>query len=65
MNQEQLTSLVRTAIKSVGAALIAHGATKTAQWLNTEDVIGAVILIAGLVWSHFHHADANLPIQKP
>jgi hypothetical protein len=40
MNQDQLTSLVRTALKVIGTALITHGATTAANVLNGEDVRG-------------------------
>jgi hypothetical protein len=56
MNSDQLNSLVRTALKIAGALCLQHGLTGAADLLNSPDIIGAVLLIAGLVWSHYSHA---------
>jgi len=56
MNQDQAISLAASILKIVGAALTAHGATKAAALINSEDVIGVITTVAGLVWSHFYNA---------
>jgi len=55
MNQDQFLSAVRTVLKIAGSALATHGATKAASIVNSEDVIGLVLLIAAAAWSHFAH----------
>ena len=55
MTQDQVMSAVRSLVKIVGAALVAHGMTKSAAIVNGEDVIGVVLVIAGLLWSHYNH----------
>jgi hypothetical protein len=64
MNKDQINSAVRTLLKVIGSALVTHGATKAASIVNSEDVIGLVITVIGLLWSHFEHAPvptANKP----
>jgi hypothetical protein len=56
MNTDQIASLIRSALKIIGAALVAHGATKAAAIINSEDAIGLAIAIAGLAMSHFNHS---------
>lgn len=63
MNQDQFLSLLRTVLKVSGSALAAHGATKAASIVNAEDVIGAVLLIGGALWSHFHHTESPAPTK--
>jgi hypothetical protein len=58
MNQDQINSLVRTALKIIGALLIKHGLSDYAAILNTPDVCGAVALMIGLYLSHQHHGQA-------
>ena len=55
MHKDQLNSGVRSVLKIIGAALIAHGATVSASIVNSEDAIGVALLIAGLIWSHYNH----------
>lgn len=57
MSISQLNSLIRSTLKIVGAALTAHGMTQAGSLINAEDVIGVVLTVAGLVWSHYHHDD--------
>jgi hypothetical protein len=63
MNQDQLTSLVRSVLKIVGTALAAHGLSKEANLVNGEDVAGVVIAFASLVWSHYNHSAPPTPPQ--
>lgn len=58
MNQDQVSSAVRSILKLLGAALVAHGATKAAAWVNAEDVAGLAVAIVGLVWSFISHRAA-------
>ena len=59
MNNDQLNSLVRSAMKFIGGFLIAHGvkdASSIATAINLPDVIGFLVMGAGLLWSHIQHA---------
>ena len=56
MNTDQISSIVRTVLKIVSGLLLAHGLGDTATLINTPDVVGLIILIVSLLWSHFHHA---------
>jgi len=49
---DQIASLLRTVLKVGGAALVTKGLTTDAQ---LEAGIGAVITLAGIVWSFTHH----------
>src|SRR5581483_10440970 len=64
MNQDQFLSAVRTVLKIAGSALATHGATKAASIVNSEDVIGLVLLIAAAAWSHFAH-QSDPPTAPP
>lgn len=66
MNQDQLNSAIRTILKIVGSALATHGLANAASLFNTEDFIGLVLLIAGIIWSHYHHGtdDPQPPQSK-
>lgn len=57
MNTDQTTSLIRGLCKAIGAALLAHGASKAASIVNGEDTIGLIVMIIGFVSSHFVHKD--------
>jgi hypothetical protein len=63
MNTDQINSLIRSALKVVGAALMAHGLTNTATIINSPDVLGLLLTLAGLLASHWQHA-ANTPGPK-
>ena len=56
MNQDQINSLVRSALKIVAAMLVTHGLTQAAAIINTEDVAGLVVGVIGLLASHYTHA---------
>jgi hypothetical protein len=65
MNQDQLDSLVRTALKMIGGILIAHGAQQAATAINTPD---AVEFVAGLVAagiSVYASHKSNAPASNP
>lgn len=59
MNQDQVNSLIRSFLKIAGAALTAHGLTTAASIINNQDFIGAVLIVAGLIWSHFNHTSGS------
>jgi hypothetical protein len=63
MNTDQINSLIRSALKIVGALLLAHGLTNTANIINSPDVLGLCLTLAGLLASHWQH-DANTPGPK-
>ncbi len=56
INSDQLNSLIRTALKVLGSVLLTHGLTSAANIINSPDVIGAVLLIAGIIASHLNHS---------
>ena len=64
MNKDQINSFVRSAAKIVGSILVARGMTNAAAIVNTEDCIGLVIAVVGLVMSHFNHSQIS-PAIKP
>ena len=55
---------VRSLLKVAGAALMAHGATKSATIVNSEDAVGLALVVAGFAWSYFHHSDATTEVNK-
>ena len=69
MNQDQLSSLVRSVLKIVGALLISSGvkgAAGISDTLNSPDCIGLVMFIIGMAWSHYSHAgDSSTPPAAP
>ena len=58
MNTDQINSLIRTVLKVLGTALATHGLTNAAGILNSEDFIGLVLLIVGVISSHSWHSAA-------
>ncbi len=65
MNQDQRDSLIRSLLKLAGTALAAHGLTASAAWVNSEDALGAIVLLVGLWQSHHTHGSGstgNLPV---
>lgn len=46
----QITELIRTILKIAGMIAVAHGATKAAALLNSEDIIGGAVTVGGIVW---------------
>ncbi len=56
MNSAQLLSLLRTLLQIAGTAVVAHGTLgiNGAMW---EQISGAVIMIAPIIWSMFAHTD--------
>jgi len=59
MNLDQFNSLVRSLLKVAGAALAAHGLSAAASIVNSQDVIGLALVLAGVVWSHFTHSESG------
>lgn len=55
MNQTQTSSLIRTILKVAGTALATHGLTTAGSILNSEDVIGLIIMAYGVILSHLEH----------
>lgn len=64
MNTDQINSFIRTLFKIVGSALVTHGMTKTGDLLNSEDIIGLVITIIGVLASHNWHKE-TAPTSPP
>ena len=64
MSMEQINSAIRSLLKILGTALAAHGATGAANVVNSEDVIGLSMVVAGVVWSALHHKQET-PEPKP
>jgi hypothetical protein len=56
MNPDQTASFIRTLLKFIGGALVAHGLTKTASYINAEDTVGLLLAIIGWFTSHVAHA---------
>ena len=66
MNNAQLLSHVRSALKVTAGLLAAHGLQNQATFLNAPDVLASVLLIVSLLWSHFTHAgDASASPRLP
>ncbi len=65
MNRDQALSITRTLLKVIGSALVTHGATKAAGLLNSEDVIGLILTVVGLLWSHFDHSEETATKPNP
>jgi hypothetical protein len=63
MNTDQFQSLIRTVVKIISGLLIAHGMSDTAGVLNSPDVIGSLLLVCSLIWSHYAHGD--IPPTNP
>jgi hypothetical protein len=64
MNQDQLTSIIRSILKIVGAILVARGLNVAANLVNTEDCVGLAVTLAGLALSHYSHKPIS-PAIKP
>jgi hypothetical protein len=68
MNQTQTASLIRTLLKVVGTALATHGLTTAASIINSEDVIGLIVMAYGVILSHLEHdndktkSGGNIPL---
>lgn len=58
MNQDQLLSILRSLLKLVGTWLLARGYADSSA---VEGILGAAPVLAGVVWSWFHHKDENKP----
>ena len=56
MNSDQLMSLLRTLLQIAGTALVSHGTLgiNGAMW---EQISGAIIMVAPVVWSMASHTD--------
>lgn len=64
MNQSQLFSFIRSVFKISGAALAAHGANKSTELLNKEDLAGVALILIGTLWSHFRHRETSPPSPR-
>ena len=65
MSTEQFNSLLRTLLKVAGTALATHGMVKASSIVNSEDVIGAALLLGGVLWSHLKHGEPPEPPAEP
>ncbi len=56
MNNAQLLSLLRTLLQIAGTTIVAHGTLgiNGAMW---EQISGAIVMIAPIIWSMFAHTD--------
>ena len=64
MNQDQILSIVRTILKCAGSVLVTRGLTTDA---GLETGLGAIITLAGFVWSMVTHKSdptAPTPVSK-
>ena len=59
MNQNQITSLVRSILLGVGASLVASGKLTDA---SLQEIVGGILALAAVVWSQLHHAE-NPPVE--
>lgn len=56
MNKDQTLSMIRSVAKMVGVILVMHGYGTDAMWATVaDDVIGAGMIIYGIVASHMVH----------
>lgn len=62
INNAQINSLLRSALKWGGGFLVAHGVTENSV---TQWVIGIVPSVVGLLWSHFAHAATSSVTTPP
>lgn len=60
MNNSQVAANTRTLIVLVSGILIANGASKIGNAINSEDVIGALTSILTALWAHYSHSDAAI-----
>lgn len=58
MNQEMLTSLVRTILQTSGAGLITHGWVNTTDWTQICSGLAVVIVTTG--WALYTRRDNGL-----
>lgn len=58
MNKDQAMSLLRTALKVTGAALVTYSATTGIDAAMWEAISGAVLLVAPVVWDMFQHTES-------
>ena len=65
MNKDQTTALVHSLVKIVGSALATHGFTKAAGTLNSEDVIGAIVMVIGVILAHTATGAKSSPPAPP
>ena len=63
MNQDQIASVVRTLMKVVGGGLASRGIMVGAT--DWETITGALVVIAGLVWSHYAHKEEPVKPAAP
>lgn len=64
MNSTQLTSLIRSGLKIIGAFLMAHGymaAGNEVNLHNTPQDVGFMVTIIGMIWSHFTASGPSNP----
>jgi hypothetical protein len=51
-NKDQVVSAVTSGLKILGSILLTHGATKAAAIVNSEDVIGLIVTVVTVYFSH-------------
>lgn len=56
MNQDQVLSLVRAALLIAGSFLVSSGRFSASDW---ENISGAVLMLAPIIWSMFAHAPSK------
>jgi hypothetical protein len=66
MNQEQLMSLVRDAMKVIGSVATLFGATtaQVDQWTSIVLMVaGPILAFAGIIWSQYSNTDSSMVAQ--
>jgi hypothetical protein len=53
MNANQIQSLIRAVLLSIGASLVARGTLTDA---TLQEVVGAVLSLGSIAWSMLHHS---------
>jgi hypothetical protein len=62
----QIASFIRTLFKVIGTALAAHGYTSTGNFFGSEEIVGAMLTLVGVLASHnYHKTDTTPPTAPP
>lgn len=65
LNNDQISSVIRWVMTTLGTYLVSRGAITADQSASLLSevmiVVGAVLPLAALVWSFFHHSAPTVP----